>query len=44
MSESGYPGLKDEQDDHRDVITNYQLDNWQLYLILMGKKRKGSYS
>ncbi|MDD1435498.1 hypothetical protein MEN24_03510 [Dolichospermum sp. ST_sed10] len=25
MSESGCPGLKDEQDENRDLITNYQL-------------------
>jgi hypothetical protein len=25
MSESGYPGLKDEQDKNRDLNTYYQL-------------------
>ncbi|KHG42622.1 MAG: hypothetical protein HEQ20_15640 [Aphanizomenon flos-aquae KM1D3_PB] len=32
MSESGYPGLKDEQDETRAFITNYQLPitNYQL--------------
>jgi hypothetical protein len=25
MSESGFPGLKDKQDENGDFITNYQL-------------------
>jgi hypothetical protein len=34
MSESGYPGLKDEQDENRDFITNYPLTlDFRLFII-----------